>query len=66
MQNTVTIPTMFVPYILDALMESVKDSTDKRNAAHFAGDFDTASYYKAQLTYYCDAYNALADAYEQR
>ena len=64
-RNTVAVPAMFVPYILDALAAAVKDSTEKRNAEHFACNWDAADYYKGQLTYYCEAYNAVVDAYEQ-
>lgn len=63
--TTVSVPAMFIPYVLDALAAAVKDSTEKRNAAHFACEWDTADYYKGQLTYYCEAYNAIVDVFEQ-
>lgn len=63
---TIEIPSMFVPYIMDAVKAAFKDSFDKKNAAHFSMDWEGKEYYQAQTTYYCDAYNALVDALEKR
>lgn len=57
--NTITIPAMFAPYILDALtVASIHDKAKMREAEETGND-NAADYYSGQLTYYLDAYRAV-------
>lgn len=57
--NTVTIPAMFVPYILDALIVAGAHDKAKMFEAEEAGNAEAADYYAAQVTYYVDAFRAV-------
>lgn len=60
--DTITIPAMFVPYIMDALIVASVHDKAKMHEAKEAGNNDAADYYDGQLTYYRDAYRAIDSA----
>lgn len=57
--NTIEIPAMFVPYIMDALIVAGAHDKAKMCEAEEAGNVEAADYYAAQIAYYVDAFRAV-------
>ena len=62
-KETITIPAMFAPYIMDALIVASTHDNSMMLKANHAGRNDTADYYRGQLAYYRDAYETVRRAY---
>ena len=66
MSDFITIPTMFAPYIMDALTTAIAHDSKKMREADRVGADNAVDYYDGQLTYYRDAFDAVCTAHAMR